>query len=409
MDCAICFCSIDGHAFACTDSECLTRVCENCIGRYIDVNARESQKLTCPREGCLGEYDEVSLKELNIEKKVSYRRALVTFYKREHTEDITQIIMQKAAVEKLREERARFYTANMPAAVLKVANTVSSFKSQLRRVKKAEVNSRSSTYTRLCFNLFCGGYLNSTFVCSRCDVKFCPECELEKKDGHTCSDEAKRSLEYINSLTACPNCKTKIEKGEGCMAMTCAVCNTNFWYTTGEKSEYGNHGQSKPVALKTQEKLAVTFARILPESLRQKLEEFESGFVDVSVSDATLTRKASTLELSDYAGIREFSNMYSEYVREVVKQKVAGKRLLEIEGKLRKGDVDTVSRLLQRQRFVVSKILDRDGKMIFAEEIKTTDNIVDVCLHTKVDIDRVIKAIGAGGILGEYLVERRVE
>jgi len=408
MDCAICFCVIEGNAFACTDTECLTRICDNCIGRYIDVNARENQKLTCPREKCLGEYDEVSLKELNIEKKVSYRRSLAAFYKKEHTEDITQINMQKAAIKKLREERARFYTTNMPAAVLKVATTVSSFKSQLRHVKKLETKSTSASYTRVCFNLCCGGYLDSAFVCSQCDAKFCQDCELEKKDGHVCLDEAKQSVAYINSLKACPNCKTKIEKGVGCMAMTCAVCNTNFWYNTGEKGEYGNHGQSKPVALKTKEKLSKAFSDVLPQSLQEKLKNFEAEVVE-TVSEEALTKKASTLELSDYAGIREFSNMYSNYVRALVNRKNTLKRFLDIENKLQKGDFDAVSRLLQRRRFVISKILDREGVLLFTEELKTTDNLIDVCLHTKVDIDKVLRAIDADGIVGEYLVERRNE
>ena len=407
MDCIICFCPIDGTAFACSDPTCLTRVCEMCVIRYIEVVASENRKTSCPRPGCVGEYDEVSLKSLDIDKKVIYRRALVTYYKTEHTTDFTQIAAHKLAIEKLREERMQFYTTNMPAAVLKVASIVTSFKTQLKKVKKDEAKTASSKYTRVCFNLFCGGFLNEEFVCTRCTVQFCKDCEEQKKEGHKCADEAKNSVAYINSLTACPNCKTKIEKGEGCMAITCAVCNTNFWYSTGEKGEAGNHGQSVHVKLKTQEKLSVAFGHILPESLLKKLKDFEATSVS-QTAEKPLLSKAMSLQLSDFAGIREFSNMYSDFVRSTMRQKIFGRKLLEIENSLRKGDVDGVSVLLQIPRYVLSKIVDKADGMVFAEELGTMSSIADVCGCTKTGIDTVCKALALDGILGDYLVEKTV-
>lgn len=405
MDCIICFCQIDGTAFACSDPTCLTRVCEMCVIRYIEVVASENRKMSCPRSGCAGEHDEVSLKSLDIDKKVVYRRALVKYYKTEHTNDFTQIAAQKLAVEKLREERIQFYTTNMPSAVLKVATIVTSFKTQLKKVKKDEAKTVSAKYTRVCFNLFCGGFLNEEFVCTRCTVQFCKDCEEQKKEGHKCSDHAKSSVTYINGLTACPKCKTKIEKGEGCMAITCAVCNTNFWYTTGEKGDAGNHGQSKHVKLKTQEKLSVAFGHILPESLLKKLADFEAISV-LQTAEKPLLSKAMALQLSDFAGIREFSNMYSEFVRATISQKIFWKKLLEIENSLRKGDVDGVSVLLQNPRYVLSKIIDKADGMVFAEELGTMSSIADVCGRTKTGIDTVCKALALDGILGDYLVEK---
>jgi hypothetical protein len=407
MDCTICFCSIEGSAFACSDPTCLVRICEICITRYIQVVASENRKLACARPECSGEYDELSLKELDIDKKVIYRRALITYYKTEHTNDFTQIAAQKVAIEKLREERMQFYTTNMPPAVLKVATIVTSFKLKLKKVQKSETKTEASKYTRVCFNLFCGGFLNEEFSCMRCAVQFCKDCENEKKKDHKCSEEAKNSVAYINSLTACPNCKTKIEKGEGCMAITCAVCNTNFWYTTGKKGEAGNHGQSKHVTLKTQEKLCDAFSHILPEDLMKKLERFES--TNPHTSEKPLITKAMTLQLSDFSGIREFSNMYSEFLRTRMNQKVFGKKLLEIENSLRKGDVKSVALLLQTPRYVISKIVERYEGMVFVEEIKSWDSIVDLCMHAKTDIDTVCKALSVNGILGDYLVEKTLQ
>ena len=217
----------------------------------------------------------------------------------------------------------------------------------------------------------------------------------------------KSSVAYINGLTACPKCKTKIEKGEGCMAITCAVCNTNFWYSTGEKGNAGNHGQSIHVKLKMQEKLSVAFGHILPESLLKKLADFESTSIQPA-TEKSLLSKAMSLQLSDFAGIREFSNMYSDFVRAMMNRKIFGKKLLEIENSLRKGDVDGVTKLLQTSRYILSKIVDKSNKIVFVEEIKTVDSIVDVCMHTKTDINTVCKALALDGILEDYLIENTV-
>jgi uncharacterized Zn finger protein (UPF0148 family) len=225
------------------------------------------------------------------------------------------------------------------------------------------------------------------------------------KDNHVCMADAKESVAYINSLTSCPKCKTKIEKGEGCMAITCAVCKTNFWYNTGEKSEAGNHGQSKPVSLKKREKLSERYKEILSNTLKERIEKLESEFVGGDVSETVLTRKASIVDLSDFTRIREFSKMYSEYIRAKALNKLLGKRLGEIEKNLRIGNIDAVSHFLSRRRFTLSKIIVSSHNIIFVEEFKTVDSIADVCIYVKENIETVSKAIEVNGIVKEYFVE----
>ena len=159
--------------------------------------------------------------------------------------------------------------------------------------------------------------------------------------------------------------------------------------------------------LKTQEKLSVAFGHILPESLLKKLADFESTSIPPA-TEKSLLSKAMSLQLSDFAGIREFSNMYSDFVRGMMNRKIFGKKLLEIENSLRKGDVDGVTKLLQTSRYILSKIVDKSNKIVFVEEIKTVDSIVDVCMHTKTDINTVCKALALDGILEDYLIENTV-
>jgi hypothetical protein len=62
-----------------------------------------------------------------------------------------------------------------------------------------------------------------------------------------------------------------IEKSDGCQFMTCAVCQQNFSYTTGEATTAGNHGKSLPVVLFHHEGPETLWALLLRGRSRHEL------------------------------------------------------------------------------------------------------------------------------------------
>lgn len=409
MSCSICYCPIEGAKVKCTDPRCLGEACTECVGRFIDVvhTTGTGQPLSCARDGCTGEYDQVSIACLPLETLKKYREALMQHFFNANKSEIENREKHKILIDKMKAERMAFYTQNMPKAVLKVATLA--FAERLRKAKKAEAAQKASEFGRLCINLFCGGFLNKDLTCCKCNVTFCNLCEEEKNDGHTCKDETKESVALLKKMRACPQCGTRIEKGEGCMAMTCAVCNTNFWYSTGEKGNAGNHGQSIPVIISAFRQLSVEYHSAIPPFLSSKLKEIEARFAEPIASDATLLSTATRARLTER--LTDFSSLYSKTLRAKMEKMMLGKKLSQIEKILTEkphGYLNTLTEALLpkgERKVVMFKTEERDG-VVYADEFGVAPNVNAVAKQLGVELFQVVNSLEMNsGKLGEFYLQ----
>ena len=332
--CLICFCPVEKqNAHKCTDQRCLGFSCSECLARFIDIAHRNGgQKLSCPRTDCQGEYDIRSVSGLSADVMKKYQENIFLYFTKAKKGDLEERQKHDQIIQLMREERTKFYTSNMPKAILKVATIA--FADRLRRVKKGEAKDKAMKYGRLCINIFCNGFLDKEMTCSKCQVKFCKDCEEQWSAEHMCKDDAKASVAFVQQMRACPECGTRIEKGEGCMAMTCAVCNTNFWYNTGEKGNAGNHGKSVPVSVKTSMPLSQEYAEFLPSILIKKLVDMEAKLGSTaSVSDESLVKMASKMNPKslDVSDLITFVKSYCKAQRWKLEAMLTGKKLAQIE------------------------------------------------------------------------------
>jgi uncharacterized Zn finger protein (UPF0148 family) len=77
-----------------------------------------------------------------------------------------------------------------------------------------------------------------------CDVKYCIKCEEPFGDpNHKCNKDVLESINMIEEHVKCPVCKIPVSKIEGCNNMTCAICQTNFCYRTGDIIIPGSHSK----------------------------------------------------------------------------------------------------------------------------------------------------------------------
>lgn len=270
--CQICFTESDISS-RCSDKRCLKVTCRDCIERYIDICSENGKLLACPSETCKGFYNEQSLLCVSLEYRTKFLHLLEQVLKLEMSSSIINYEKEKFLIEKLRAEKQKFFVENMPPVILKVANII--FGPEIKKVKvHSEKKEEFMLKTRKCMNLICPGFLNEDFSCSSCLSTFCKKCEQKKGEEHKCSSDAVESVTFVNSLTKCPTCGVVVEKGEGCDAITCAVCKTNFWYSTGDFSEAGNHGKSKDVKI-VSHKLSVAYVELIPEKFKKTIISLE--------------------------------------------------------------------------------------------------------------------------------------
>lgn len=392
--CAICFENIEKNGVRCTDPNCITFVCSDCINQYVNIVSIDNSKLSCPRTDCTGEYDEKSLKNQSNECKKLYRNYIIKYFLNTHGEAVNKLIAKKNTFEKMHEERRRFYAENLPKAVRKVAEIA--FKSRLSKVKKEQVETNvESTYTRKCFNLFCNGFLSEELTCSKCTVSFCKLCECMKNANHECDKDIVENVKYIASLTVCPKCKTPIEKGIGCMAMTCAVCFTNFWYNSGEKSEFGNHNQSKKVTINDSQ-LSNTHFKIFSDlgilgNIRLLEHEYKKQPLDQLNKYSALF--CVGLDIND-KNRQEFSRLYSDFARHSINNVTIGKKLGEIENLITKKPDDwdnKIKMLVSDQPVVISRVISRSVGFVVVDYEKTAKSMDEALEYTMNSDDFILE------------------
>lgn len=276
FSCSVCYTepTEEDVNFKCCDVMCTSRLCQECMRQYIDITLEQKTLLKCVGEGCKATYTLPSLKNLPLDIYKRAALAVLYHFTQEKTAELSDMGKVENVKKILLKEREQFYAENMPPAIALVAKTV--FARDLKKIKKFQIEATKKTQaTRICLDTYCKGYLDANFVCNLCESKFCKICEEKEKENHVCDENVKKSIEFVKNVVSCPNCGVKIEKGEGCMAVTCAVCQQNFWYNTGEASQFGNHGQSVPVKLNLFKRLSKEYD--IPEKHLLKILRIETA------------------------------------------------------------------------------------------------------------------------------------
>jgi hypothetical protein len=108
------------------------------------------------------------------------------------------------------------------------------------KIKKLEnyndITSKKMEFTIACSNGKCKNYLDANFVCSSCNIKFCPNCreQVKPNGNHECDKNVVKSIKMMQKDSKpCPGCKIMIFKIEGCSQMFCTNCNTAFNWDSG--------------------------------------------------------------------------------------------------------------------------------------------------------------------------------
>lgn len=265
MDCCICF--DQTNFYNCI--LCNTKTCKECCENFIE---NSNDLIICPTNNCNQYYifNKNCLK--NYEK---YTDLLFKFLKNDNIDKLTIMKLNANLIHSIRNDRLEFIKSTKLPAILSFINIA--LKDKLKKVDKKNLNFIQNIDNKeKCYNIICDrGLLNKDFKCNECLTIFCKICKEQKNKNHKCDEKILSSLRLMKNFTKCPKCLVLIEKKDGCNAITCAVCKTNFDYISGDVSPFGNHGKSIHFNLKENYTLSKEYSSLYPKEIISLIQQIE--------------------------------------------------------------------------------------------------------------------------------------
>lgn len=331
--CVVCF-QNSSKTLTCNNDKCLQVICPDCMNMYLDMCAESNKLVACPQQGCTGYYDHSSMMGFSdLRNKLDM---IVSRYYRETKGRAVQDKLQERKIAtELVERRTQFFLSKMPKSVLRVTQIIDPLRgAKVQKTQEFAQQKVKRLNFRPCMHAFCTGRMNEALLCDTCDTTFCEDCEEVKKSGHVCNPEIKANVEYKRGLGKCPGCGFAVEHGDGCMAMTCPKCHTNYWYNTGESS--GGHGShNEPVEFNTKTSIISSY-RIAPE-LITRVRAIETATRKAPSLDAALEALCTCPEITpEIANV--FGKAHATYSRGIARRAQAVRILIAIEDVFKKGD-----------------------------------------------------------------------
>ncbi|EAR89393.3 Ibr domain protein (macronuclear) [Tetrahymena thermophila SB210] len=95
-----------------------------------------------------------------------------------------------------------------------------------------------------CNNAIKGQKNDPKLKCSECNMMICYFCTNQWHEGQTCEqaiDQEYNQMAKNFKVKYCPQCKTKIQKNDGCNHMTCTRCNYEFCWLCTKQYRAGHY------------------------------------------------------------------------------------------------------------------------------------------------------------------------
>ena len=344
----------------CCDSQCECMVCAECLDRFLEICLREQNVPRCLSPNCN------SLYLRNQAPFPKYDLALFRgLLKDPSLEEKSKIKNKKQAMfQEIVEDRRKTLEESFPVSIQKAVQIM--YSAELKRIAKSNQESidtrLKNLHTKRCFRLFCRGVmtLDGQWNCGTCETRFCADCESRwEGNTHQCKEEELASVEWKKALPHCPKCNQPIEKKDGCNFMTCAACQQNFCYSTGEVSQAGNHGKSVPVQVSNEsfDRLWSLFPPLDARSAEQKklARELQIMQKDLEEEKIKVTDPTWDWKPSDVSLLNKWisSSTESDSSKEEKMAKMVAQRVEKFEQK-RQHVRDILRRLKNMEDFLLS-------------------------------------------------------
>ena len=133
-------------------------------------------------------------------------------------------------------------------------------------------------------------------------------------------------------MSKCPECKTPIEKSEGCNFMTCAICKTSFSILSGLRDTHGSHNKDVKLNSLDKYKLSIQFKDKYSAEIIEKIIELEKNepkkYNTINIAK-NINIESNKYIAKEYSKYRNNENLIIKYF-----QKLSEIHKLAIDGKL---------------------------------------------------------------------------
>lgn len=277
ITCSICFFPISVvESFTCSKKKCNLLVCHDCMESLITYSQNNNLIPSCPDNNCHGIYIISELEDISLDSKKLYGYACLNYFMNTEGDNIKKTIAEKEIIEKIRAERLIFLEKYFPKGIVLTSKLTFSRKIKiLDKQKEKIIKSKVKSAERSCLFTTCNGFLDNNFICLTCDTSFCKKCEKKKNSGHICKKDDIDSVNIVNDMIRCPECKLPVFKDIGCDNITCSVCGTKFLYSTGERGGSGSSNARITTNIFKEKKISSYYADIIPKKCLNKIIELE--------------------------------------------------------------------------------------------------------------------------------------
>lgn len=103
-----------------------------------------------------------------------------------------------------------------------------------RKYGENDSNEKKVSQIQKCMASNCDGFLDSNWICNKCNKKTCSRCREVKEDNHVCNEDTVKTIQLaIRTSKPCPKCSERIHRIYGCDQVYCPLCKIVFSYSTG--------------------------------------------------------------------------------------------------------------------------------------------------------------------------------
>ena len=107
-----------------------------------------------------------------------------------------------------------------------------------RKYGENDSNEKKISQIQKCMVSNCDGFLDSKWICNKCNKKTCSRCREVKEENHVCNeDTVKHSVSNQNFKTL-PKCSERIHRIYGCDQVYCPLCKIVFSYSLSSTSRW---------------------------------------------------------------------------------------------------------------------------------------------------------------------------
>jgi hypothetical protein len=335
--------------FKCCNTTCFSPICAECTGMLIGYSAESQSIPTCPDPECKHHFlRDMFRGRISPEQLAVYDNCCLDYMMRDNEDEAKLRITHGDMITRIRKERLTFLQNNFPASIAFVVQVT--FGAKLRRIEKKNKDALAGVnkYSKKCMNITCNGLLDATGECMRCRTHYCTKCEQQlkgSKSEHTCKEADLESIKLMNSILRCPTCNIPSVRVSGCTSLTCSNCGT-FFETNGKKGGHG--GGYDKIELKNDDaatKLTTEYSSYLDgkDDIQLNIALIESMLPPAKTQEVFVrTIKAYIDEPEKYSKqqvAKSISKKYNAYMNNVVFNREYHKCMIELEKRLRIGEL----------------------------------------------------------------------